>query len=207
MCYNRIVPSHKSQGAIQPDPKGTIIMADNAKNIFARRIPVSKPYLTTRLQALRLPASHFTQFMTESTVYGVIVDMPMGQNIITTLATYVNGAANLYFSNGGDYSGAAQRYPGVVQAARACVNFASQMIDENTPKADTLELPGGRLHFVYILTTGGIYRLELDHSAANTDPKERTFMNQYQRVLGELRAAQMKDQAAGIDPKKAAKLG
>lgn len=181
-------------------------MAQNDKNAFARRIPVSKPYLVTRMQAMRIPASYFTQFMTESTVYGVVVDMPMGASL-TTLVCYVNGASNLYFSNGGDYSGAAQRYPGVVQAARACVNFASQMIDENTPKADSLELPGGRLHYVYILTTGGIYRLELDHSAANTDPKERTFMNQYQRVLGELRAAQMKDQAAGIDPKKAAKRG
>ncbi len=66
-------------------------MADKEKNPFGRRIPVSRPFLTTRLSALRVPASHFTQYMTESTVYGVVVDMPMGGNVITTLACYING--------------------------------------------------------------------------------------------------------------------
>ena len=80
------------------------------------RVPVAKDYLVTRSQALRLSASNFTQFMTKSTLYGVIVDIPMAPNLITTLACFINGAANLYFSNGGDYSGAAQRYPAVVQA-------------------------------------------------------------------------------------------
>ena len=181
-------------------PKGKIIdMSDKDQNIFSRRIPVSKPYLTTRLQALRLPASHFTQFMTESTVYGVVVDMPMGSNLITTLACYINGAANHYFSNGGDYSGAAQRYPGVVQAARMLVSFAPRMIAEDMAKADSFELPGSRLHYAYILSTGGAYRIELEHTTANTDPQQRTFMNLYQRVMGELRSAQMKDEAAGIN--------
>lgn len=182
-------------------------MADKEKNPFGRRIPVSRPFLTTRLSALRVPASHFTQYMTESTVYGVVVDMPMGGNVITTLACYINGAANLYFSNGGDYSGAAQRYPGVVQATRLFVNFAPKMLTEGMAKTDSLELPATSYHYAYILTTGGIYRLALDHSAANKDPQERAFMSLYQRVMGELRAAQMKDEAAGIDPKAAAKRG
>ena len=49
----------------------------NANQSFYRRVPVSKPYLVTRNQALRLSPSNFTQFMTESTIYGVVVDMPM----------------------------------------------------------------------------------------------------------------------------------
>lgn len=175
-------------------------MATNNEPNFARRIPVSKNYLITRNQALRMPSSHFTQFMNKSTVYGVIVDMPMSPNVITSLACYINGAANLYFSNGGDYSGAAVRYPGVVQAARVFVSNASLFIkDEN--RVQNLELPAGRFHYAYILTTGGIYRLVLDHTAANTNVEERVFMNLYQRVMNELRGAQMKDQAAGIDPK------
>ena len=177
-------------------------MADN--NAFARRIPVSKPYLTTRMHALRISPSNFTQFMTESTVYGVVVDMPMSASVITTLVAYVNGAANLYFSNGTDYSGAAQRYPGVVQAARALVVNAAKMITDDMPKATTLELPSGRYHYAYILTTGGIYRFALDHSAANIDPQERGLINLYQRLMGELRLAQMKDRKEGVDPMKIA---
>ena len=55
-------------------------------NGTARRMPVSKPYLMTRNQALRLSPSNFTQFMTESTVYGVVIDIPMAKNLTTTLA-------------------------------------------------------------------------------------------------------------------------
>ena len=169
-----------------------------------RMTPVSKPYLMTRNQALRLSPSNFTQFMTKSTVYGVVVDIPMAPNVITTLACYINGAANLYFSPGGDYSGAAQRYPSVVQATRAFVTQAADMLDLSE-KADSLELPNNRQHIVYILTTGGIYRIRLNPTSGNHNQKERYLMSLYQRVMGELRGAQMKDKAAGIDPKAAAK--
>ena len=172
-------------------------------NASARRTPVSKPYLITRNQALHLSPSNFTQFMTSSTVYGVVVDIPMAPNVITTLACYINGAANLYFSPGGDYSGAAQRYPSVVQATRAFVHAAANYI-EGTPKADSLELPNGRTHFAYILTTGGIYRIELVPFTSNRDEKQRYFINMYQRVMAELRSAQMKDKAAGINSSSAA---
>ncbi len=159
------------------------------------RVPVAKDYLVTRSQALRLSASNFTQFMTKSTLYGVIVDMPMAPNLITTLACFVNGAANLYFSNGGDYSGAAQRYPAVVQATRVFVNNAVNYLDDAEP-AESFELPAGHTHYVYLLTTGGVYRLAMNSTTGNTDPKQRALMNLYQRVMGELRSAQMKDQAA-----------
>lgn len=167
----------------------------NTNNIS--RAPVAKQYLVTRNQALRISPSNFTQFMTKSTIYGVIVDMPMAPNFITSMACYINGAANLYFSNGGDYSGAAQRYPGVVQAARILVTNAANYI-EDAKKAESFALPGGRTHFVYILTTGGIYQLAINASSANTDPKQRLLMNLYQRVMGELHQAQLKDKAAGI---------
>lgn len=168
-------------------------------NGTVRKMPVSKPYLVTRNQALHLSPSNFTQFMTQSTVYGVVVDMPMARNITTTMACYINGAANLYFSPGGDYSGAAQRYPSVVQSARAFVNAAASYI-ETAKKADTLELPPAGTHFAYILTTGGIYRLELHPFDENRSERDRLFIGLYQRVMNELRGAQMKDKAAGIDP-------
>ena len=161
-----------------------------------KRVPVSKPYLVTRNQALRLSPSNFTQFMKDSTVYGVIVDMPMAPTVMTTLACYINGAANLYFSNGNDYSGAAQRYPGVVQAARVFVTNAARFIsDENL--VNTFELPNSRSHYAYILTTKGVHRLAVNPIQGEQTPGERAFMMLYQRVMGELHTAQLKDKAAG----------
>jgi len=176
-------------------------MANQTPN-FVRRVPVSKPYLITRSQALHLAPSNFSQFMESTDVYGVIVDMPMAGQVITTLACYVNGAANLYFSNGGDYSGAAQRYPGVVQAARVFVSNAAGMIAGLEP-VKSLELPFGNRHFAYILTTHGIYRLDMESQTNTGTQPERVFKMLYHRVMGELRSAQMKDKATGIDPKTA----
>ena len=67
-------------------------------NASSRRTPVSKPYLITRAQALHLSPSNFTQFMTSSTVYGVVVDIPMAPNVITTLACYINGVIGCFNS-------------------------------------------------------------------------------------------------------------
>ena len=168
----------------------------NKNPSFNKRVPVSKPYLVTRNQALRLSPSNFTQFMKQSTVYGVIVDMPMAPTVMTTLACYINGAANLYFSNGNDYSGAAQRYPGVVQATRIFVTNAARFISEEN-RVHTLELPNSRSHFAYILTTNGIHRLEINPLQGQQTPAERAFLAMYQRVMGELHTAQLKDKAAG----------
>lgn len=169
---------------------------------FIRRVPVSKPYLVTRNQALHLSPANFTSFLENTDVYGVVVDMPMAGQVITTLACYVNGAANLYFSNGGDYSGAAQRYPGVVQAARVFVSNAATMLEDLQP-VKTLELPVNNRHFAYILTKRGIFRLDMDSQSNTGTPQERVFKMLYHRVMGELRSAQMKDKASGIDPKAA----
>ena len=172
-------------------------MANNNPSFF-KRIPVSKPYLVTRNQALRLSPSNFTQFMAQSTVYGVVVDMPMAPTVMTTLACYINGAANLYFSNGNDYSGAAQRYPGVVQATRTFVTNAARFVTEEN-RVKTLELPNSRAHYAYILTTNGIHRLEINPIQGQQTPEERAFLSLYQRVMGELHSAQLKDKASGMD--------
>ena len=167
---------------------------------FNKRVPVSKQYLVTRNQALRLAPSNFTQFMKESTVYGVVVDMPMAPTVITSLACYINGAANLYFSNGTDYSGAAQRYPGVVQAARVFVSNAARFINDGN-RVKTMELPNSRAHFAYILTTKGLHRLEINPLPGQRNPEEQAFFMLYQRIMRELHDAQLKDKAAGISPK------
>ncbi len=173
--------------------KGRLFIMATVRSLS--RVPVSKEYLKTRSQALRLSPSNFTQFLTENTLYGVIVDMPMSPTVITTMACFVNGAANLYFSNGADYSGAAQRYPAVVQATRLFVNNAAHYLEDAEP-ANSFELPMAHTHYVYFLTTGGAYRMAIKSTQANQNPKERALMQLYQRVMGELRTAQMKDRAA-----------
>ncbi|MBQ8122262.1 MAG: hypothetical protein IJ170_02960, partial [Ruminococcus sp.] len=57
-------------------------------------------------------------------------------------------------------------------------------------------LPKGRAHNIFLLTKGGIYKTVLTPGLIPEDqPEMRTFYVLYQRVLGELRNCQLKDEA------------
>ena len=80
---------------------------------------VTENYLLTRGAALHFPAKQFSGMISdEHSVYGVVIDMPIDPRTLSTLVVYINGAANLYFNNGGSYTGASQRYQTVVQAGK-----------------------------------------------------------------------------------------
>ena len=85
-----------------------------------------------------------------------------------------------------------------MQAARIFVTNAARFISDDN-RATTLELPNSRSHYAYILTTNGIHRLEINPLQGQQTPAERAFLNLYQRVMGELHTAQLKDKAAGIE--------
>lgn len=165
------------------------------------RYSVTQEYIMTRGKALHFPYNTF--FKTEPNpdlVYGVVIDMPMNPTLLTTMVCFINGAANLYFNVGGDYSGAAQRYPALVQAARTLVVNASKYLGA-CEKVRQFDLPTGRTHYIHLLTSGGIYKLQIQPNAIPEDDQaRRTLYLLYQRVLQELRLSQMKDQSNGIRP-------
>ena len=83
----------------------------------------------------------------------------------------------------------------MVQAARSFILNAGQYL-EDAEKATQFDLPRGRTHFVYLLTKGGIYKLAYEPAGVPMGDKRRVLMAMYQRVMNELRNAQLKDQAA-----------
>ena len=91
------------------------------------RYPVTQKYLMTRGQALNFPANFFKANFKKDDVYGVVIDIPMPNNVLTTMVCFINGAANLYFNNGGEYTGASTKYKSVVQAARNLVLNATPL--------------------------------------------------------------------------------
>ena len=157
------------------------------------RYPVTQKYLMTRGQALNFPADFFKANFKKDDVYGVVIDIPMPNNVLTTMVCFINGAANLYFNNGGEYSGASQRYRSLVQAANALVANSGQLI----PKAEKVkmyDLPRGRTHYFFMLTKGGVYKVEFPTGVIpESEPEKRTVYVLYQRVLNELRNCQLKD--------------
>lgn len=157
------------------------------------RYPVTQKYLMTRGQALNFPAKFFGGGLKKDDVFGVVIDIPMPNNILTTMVCFINGAANLYFNNGGEYTGASQKYRNLVQAAHTLVSNAGQLLPK-AEKTTMYDLPKGRTHFVYLLTKGGTYKVAFPSGVIpETEPEKRTVYVLYQRVLNELRNCQLKD--------------
>ncbi len=167
------------------------------------RYPVTQKYLMTRGQAINFPAEFFKNMnLKKNDVFGVVIDIPMPQNVLTTMVCFINGAANLYFNNGGEYSGASQRYRNLVMATNTMVQYTNQLLPK-CQKVTAFDLPRGFSHNIFLLTKGGVYMTQAHPGVIPEDqPELRTTYLLYQKVLNELRSCQLKDEA---DMRKAAK--
>ena len=159
------------------------------------RYNVTQKYLVTRGQAISFPAKFFNENFKRDEVYGVVIDIPMSSEVLTTMVCFVNGAANLYFNNGNEYTGASQKYRNLVQATRTLVANAGQ-IKSKCEKSTVFDLPTNRTSNIFLLTRGGVYKTTLKSGLIPESETElRSFYVLYQRVLNELRNCQLKDDA------------
>lgn len=159
------------------------------------RYPVTQKYLMTRNQALNFPISFFQGNFKKNDVFGMVIDIPMPNNILTSMVCFINGAANLYFNNGSEYTGASQKYRNLVQAAHNLVANAGILLPK-CEKTTRFDLPQGRTQNIFLLTKGGVYKVSLKPGVIpETEPEMRTVYVLYQKVLNELRSCQLKDAA------------
>ena len=166
------------------------------------RYNVTQKYLMTRAQAINFPANFFNATFKKDQVFGVVIDIPMSSEVLTTMVCFINGAANIYFNNGGEYTGASMKYRNLVQAAHTLVANSGDVL-KDCEKTKMFDLPKGRTHNVFLLTKGGIYKTQINSGYLPEDkPELRSFYVLYQRVLSEIRSCQLKDDA---ERRKAAK--
>lgn len=157
--------------------------------------PVTPKYLATRSSALHIPSAQFSNIKFKADeVYGVVVDMPMSPVIMVTMVCFINGAANLYFNNGAEYTGASTKYKSVVQAARNLVVNSNQLLPL-AEKTTQFPLPTNNGHHVYLMTKRGTFKVEIDpRNPGALEREKRVIHYLYQQVMTSLRLAQMRDQ-------------
>ena len=120
-------------------------MAQKKEHVQTHYLP-TESYLATRAAALHFPAKQFADMINDqNSVYGMVIDMPINPVTLSTLVVYINGAANVYFNNGGSYTGASQRYQTVVQAGRLLVANASRILGECS-QTTSFPLPTSQPH-------------------------------------------------------------
>ena len=156
--------------------------------------PVTPKYLQTRNSALHIPPAQFSNMKFKADeVYGVVIDIPMGPTVLATMVCFINGAANLYFNNGGEYTGASTKYKSVVQAARNLV-VNTTPLKQYGKRTSQFPLPVNGIHFIYLMTKRGTFKTEIDPRTISQQPNEkRAVYYLYQQVMGALRMAQLRD--------------
>jgi hypothetical protein len=161
------------------------------------RYAVCESYLMNRIRGLSVtPMAVGVKCNADNQVYGAVIDMPMGQDLLTTLVVSMNGTANLFFNTGGGVLGLGQKYSQVSSAVLSFLVSAGQALPSCT-KTREYDLPTKRDHYIYLLTRRGVYKMVLDpkEMAKETDKSKRFIFTLYQRVLNELQNAQRKDRA------------
>ncbi len=169
-----------------------------AKRSVLDRYTASQKYIVARGKALTFPSAPFKKELKPKQVYGAVIDMPMSPTVLATMVCFINGSANLYFNLGGEFVNAAARYRGVAQASFDFIKNASDYLGccEKTTKFD---MPTAGKNYVYFLTYSGVYKTVITPSAIPADDNDRKKIHFFtQRVMSELRTAQLKDKAAGL---------
>lgn len=161
------------------------------------RYGACEAYLSSRIKGLTIPpVAVGVKLNADDQVYGAVIDMPMGQNLLTTLVVLMNGTANLYFNTGGGVIGLGQRHQTVASTVRSFLVSAGQALP-SCKHTREYDLPTNKINYIYLLTRRGVYKMELDPSTmmTETDKSKRFIFTMYQKILTELRVAQMKDRA------------
>lgn len=159
------------------------------------RYGVCESYLLNRIRGLSVtPMAVGVKCNADNQVYGAVIDMPMGQDLLTTLVVSMNGTANLFFNTGGGVLGLGQKYPQVSSAVLSFLVSAGQALPSCT-RTREFDLPTKKDNYIYLLTRKGVYKMVLDPTQMLTekDKSKRFIFNLYQRVLTELQNAQIRD--------------
>jgi hypothetical protein len=170
----------------------------NRKNLQRNPYTVTEKYIATRKagfniegRMLNLKPEHKDQ------VYGVIVDITISNTVLASLLCYLNGAANLFFNDGSSYENISANHREVAKIAQAFVISSQHAFQypEQLQKTTSHPLPNNLVHYVYLLTQGGTYKIEIDPLTYKTNPLHNKLFQGYNTVMNVIKDAQLIDNA------------
>jgi hypothetical protein len=115
--------------------------------------------------------------------------MALSPNLLGTLICFINGAASVYFNDGGSVENIATTNLDVAKMSQAFV-VASQNAYESSEKAVSYPVPTTNEHFVYFLTRGGIRKIVIDPETVDTNPVHKKLFVGYNAVMQVIQKAQ-----------------
>lgn len=155
--------------------------------IFTNRRKKENPYHELRNQALLAKPSEIgIEINNENQAYGAVIDMQMGR-YIATLVCFMDGTTSLYFENGGGIIGIGQRCDEVAEESRSFLQNSPQVLGSMELTNNTA-MPSKNHHSIYMLTSKGIYKSQLDPERIDSANEEMQLLfSMYQQLLSTVR--------------------
>jgi len=114
-------------------------------------------------------------------VFGAVVDMSVSNGMVATMICFIDGAASLYFSNGGGIIGAGQHES--VQKAAGSFLISVHQVLPIMKKIDNFDMvPKENHHIFYLFTKAEVYFLDLDVEDYQ-ESKEKYFLFSLSQML------------------------
>lgn len=160
------------------------------------RYDVCETYLASRIKALRMPPAVIgVKLANEKQVYSAVVDIPMGPATLGTLVCLTNGSMSMYFNNGGVINNLSVSHPALAQSVRVFIASAGQSLPV-CERTSVFDLPvNGPTHYVHLMTKKGVYKTTINpmNLDSHNDQRKIFLLRLYQKVLDEIRNAQLID--------------
>ncbi|MDX9782941.1 MAG: hypothetical protein RBT35_08200 [Bacteroidales bacterium] len=123
--------------------------------------------------------------LSDTTVYGVIIDWPIQTNV-ATIVVFSTGDASVYLKSGQIFIGGFA-YPSIQSLAKEMISGAQKLLSE-TGKADSYALPDSSLVKFSFLTNNGIYvHHETEESIDRNQSQWTTLFYKGNQIITEYR--------------------
>ena len=152
------------------------------------KIPADKnPYEEFRNKAFKVTPVDLELDLplSDTTVYGVIIDWPIQTNV-ATIVVFSTGDASVYLKSGQIFIGGFA-YPSIQSLAKEMISGAQKLLSE-TGKADSYALPDSSLVKFSFLTNNGIYvHHETEESIDRNQSQWTTLFYKGNQIITEYR--------------------
>lgn len=143
---------------------------------------IKKSYIALRNQILNLKPCELSKEMKEHPVTAALVDMDLG-DVIISLACAADGTTSLYYSTGGGKIGLGHKYENVRKAALEFLYYSGRLIN-TLHIAAQYPLPKNKMHNVYLVTANDVFSVQLSmESIDNYSDEIKLLVYYYQNII------------------------
>jgi hypothetical protein len=174
-------PSSSSKGGKSAEPRTVATKPAKPKD------PPEVVFANLRRRALESTPDSLGLSVGENEPYGAVMDMGIGDSVVT-LACFADGDAGLYYQTGGGMKGGGA-HENVRKAAKELVGLAEKALPKLSPSNGQALPEPGRVQF-FVLTPRGAFSADVDRETLAEEAELSALFYSGQEVASQMRQVQ-----------------